>query len=111
MPQTRVLAIPLESIDSTTLSPVYQPINPSGLANACFFLKIINGGNTVITISYDGVTDHDVVFATSIAELPSGTVTSLREQSALFAKGLVVYAKGVAGVGSIAVVGYYRNLP
>lgn len=110
MPQTRVLAIPLEDIDSATLLPTYLPIN-TGLPHACFFLKIINGGTTAITISYDGVNDHDVVFANSIAELPSGTVTSLREQSALWAKGLVVYAKGTAGVGSIGVSGLYRNLP
>lgn len=111
MPGTRVLAVPLEDILSTTLLPTYQPIN-TGLPNACFLLRIINGGNTAITISYDGITDHDVVFAASILEISSWTMTSIQEQSALFAKGLIVYAKGTAGAsGSIAVAGYYRTLP
>jgi len=102
--------IPLQSINSTSLSGTYQAINPGGLANACFLLRIINGGNTAITISYDGVNDHDAVFAASILEVQGPVSAIPNAPGGLFAAGTVVYAKGTAGAsGTIAVAGYSQG--
>lgn len=108
MAQIRVKAIPLESFDSASLMATYQPINSDGLPEACFIVRIVNGGNTAVTISYDGIDDHDVLFAGSILELSTPINTRLTSQGALFSKGTIVYVKGTAGIGSIAVAGYYQ---
>lgn len=108
MAQVRVKAIPLESINSATLLATYQPINSDGLPEACFVLRIINGGTTAVTVSYDGVNDHDVIFTNSIFQLPTPINTRLTSQGALFSKGTVVYVKGTPGVGSVALAGYYQ---
>lgn len=110
MAQQRVKVIPLESFNSAGLLANYQPINPEGLPKACFILRIVNGGTTAINISYDGETDHDVLFANSVLQISTPINTQLLSQGALFGKGQVVWVSGVAGVGSIALIGYYQDV-
>lgn len=109
--KSSIKQIPLLSINSTTLTGTYQAINIGGLPFACFLLRIINGGNTAITISYDGTNDHDAVFAASILSV-QGLVSAVpNAPGGLFPAGTVVYAKGTAGAsGTIAVAGYYQSL-
>lgn len=109
MAQLAVKAIELQSVDSASLSGTYQAINPSGLDEACFLVEIINGGTTAITISYDGSTDNDVVFAASIKQLATPINTIPNSRGALFRKGQVVWVKGTAGIGSIGLAGYYQS--
>lgn len=102
--------IPLSSINSTDLTGSYQPINAGGLPNACFLLRIINGGTTAITISYDGINDHDAVFAASILSVQGPVSAIPNAPGGLFPAGTVIYAKGTAGAsGTIGVAGYYQS--
>lgn len=95
--KSRVFAIPSTSI---AIGAAYAPINPLGLPYACYMLRITNASNAIITISYDGVTDHDWVLTANTEQLWIDDMT-------LYAKGLIVYAKG-AGAGSVYVSGYYK---
>ena len=109
MAQLKIKEIPLTTFNSANLVVGYLPVNAGGLPNACFLLRIINGGTTAIEISYDGVTNHDVVFPSSTLQLPGPINTLLNSNGALFPQGQVIYVAGTAGVGTIAVAGYYQS--
>ena len=103
-----VKAIPLSSLNSTALSSSYQALNSSGLPAACFFIRIVNGGTTAITLSYDGITDNEQVLNGQVFELPSQSNSQPGAFKALMSKGTVVYVKGSAGAsGAITLSGYY----
>lgn len=103
-----VHAIPLTSIASSTVTGSYQAINPSGLPKPCFLIRIINFSSQAITISYDGVTDHEF--------LPNGGIFQFNIQAnsqpssylANLSIGTIVYIKGTAGTGTVYLSGYYQ---
>lgn len=95
--KNRVYAIPSTSI---AIGAAYAPINPSGLQQACYMLRIINATNAIIAVSYDGVHDNDWIITGTTAQL-------WIDDSTLFAKGLKVYAKGT-GEGRVYISGYYK---
>lgn len=104
-----VQAIPLTSIGSAALTANYQPINPNGLPEACFLIRIATTSSTTVTLSYDGVTDHEIViFGDDAIVLPFQTNSRPNSNVALIAAGTVVYAKGTAGTGRIYLSGYYQ---
>lgn len=107
MAKNSLKAIPLTTFDSATLLATYQPLNPNGLPFACLVLKIQNAATTAITLSYDDSTDHDFVSAGSIITLSSNAISSQTPDTVKIQKGTIVYAKGIAGVGTIYVIGYY----
>lgn len=55
-----VYPITLASFNPASLTGSYQVLNGSGTSDNCKILKIYNGSSTIgITISFDGVNDHD----------------------------------------------------
>jgi hypothetical protein len=113
--QNKAKAIPMTTFNGGALSGSYQAINTSGFPEACFLIRIVNDNSTNITISYDGINDHDQLAGT-IAGVPRETlVIDLTSNPALsgylfFAKGTIVYVKGSAGAGSIYLSGYYQDV-
>lgn len=112
--KNRVQAVSLSSFNAASLSGTYQAINSTGLSNACVILKIVNENSTGITISYDGINDHEYLPGTAAA-IPRETLLldfsggSHSGSEMKFAKGTVVYVKGTAGVGTIYLSGYYHD--
>lgn len=107
MAQNRIRPITLASIASSSVTSSYQAINSTGLPGSCFLIRIMNGSNQSITLSFNGVDDHEVVLASSTLQLdfqnnaqPSGYV-------ALLNKGATIYIKGTAGTGTVYLSGYY----
>jgi hypothetical protein len=104
-----IKAIPYTSVASSALTASYQPINPNGLPDSCFLLKINNFGSTIIIISYDGVTDHDQIYSSSTMAISAGLAASVpNNYTALWPKGQIVYVKGTAGTGAVTLCGYYQ---
>jgi hypothetical protein len=97
----RVLPEALRSIDSTTFTGAYQTFGVV-TANPGRILKIVNNSNVVVTISWDGTTDHDLIPAAS------GTIydiaTNKQEISGVgqwsIGQGTQFYIKGAAGGGN-----------
>lgn len=106
MASTIVKAIPLSTFNAAALLAGYQALN-TGLDEACFLIIINNDSNTDVTISYDGVTDHDYISSNETKSISSQTNAQPNAYAALFAKHMPVYVKGVAGVGTITLSGYY----
>lgn len=105
-----VLPIPLTSVTSASVSGSYIAINDAGLPHACSILRIINVSSKDVTISYDGVTDHDYLPSGQTLMLNLQTNSSPNNYSCLIRKGTIVSIKGVAGTGFIALAGYYQEV-
>lgn len=113
MAKSFVLAIPVTSFDTAGANAAYQAINPNGLTHNCFMIRVINTSNITIELSYDGVTDNDILQPDATLQLnlqsnssPNGYITQMR-------KGTVVSVKstsGAAGVGLVYLVGYYQEI-
>jgi len=107
MAQNSVKPFILSSLLSSAITAQYAALNGTGFSQAPFFIRIINASNMAITISYNGVDDHEYVPANSVFELPSQTNSQPNAQVALFPKYTVVYIKGTAGTGTVYLSGYY----
>lgn len=104
-----IKALALSTFNSASMTGSYQAINGSGLQHPCVLLRIVNSSNQDITVSYDGTTDNEYVRAGEALtlpfqaqNLPSGRVSVMR-------KGTILYVKGTAGAGTIALTGYYQE--
>jgi hypothetical protein len=111
MAQTSIKAIPLLSLDSATLAALtWTSINAPGLAEACFWVRVINRSSVDIYISFDGVNYNDIVQDGGELYIMPQTNSQPNAKEALMAKGTIIYAMpvlGVAGIGQIYVAGYY----
>jgi hypothetical protein len=101
----RVLAVPLLG-GAVTAS--YAALNPLGLPNACFLLRIINNSTDPITISYDGITDHDSLPGSTYLQLNAQANSQPNNFIANFPSGFTVYVKGTGSSGNAYVAGYYQ---
>jgi hypothetical protein len=105
-----VQAIPLTSVLSSAINAsTYTAITAAGgLPAACFLLRINSTSTTDVTISYDGVNDHEFLLHGTSMQIESQANNRPQNSVALFPAGMVVYAKGTAGTGSIYLSGYYQ---
>lgn len=107
MAQNSVKPLVLSSILSSAVTTLYAPLNGTGFSQSPFFVRINNASTMPITISYDGVHDHEFISANSVFELPSQTNAQPSAQVALFPKFTIVYVRGTAGTGNVYLSGYY----
>ncbi len=100
----------LRSINSTTITGTYQALG-SPLSDPAVLMKIVNNSTMLITISYDGVTDHDVVPGGFFTLYDFGSdAQSVSGNSRLFLPASTqVYVKGTAGTGLIYLVVVYAG--
>jgi len=103
-----VLALELTTFNSASLTAAYQAINVNGFQHPLFLLRIVNNATTAITISYDGITDHDYIAPNSTTQIPFQTNGQPNNFCAGMKQGTEVFVKGTAGVGTVAVAGYYQ---
>jgi hypothetical protein len=107
MPMNFVASIELQDFNVAGLVAGFAPVDVNGIESHILILRIINDSNKAVIISYDGVTDHDIVAAgTSVTynlqsnSEPNNWVYQLRE-------GTVFYVRGAAGAGHIYFSGWY----
>lgn len=97
----------LTSINSAAFTGAYQLLSAStGLDNPCFLIRIINNSNQNITISYDGINDHDFLPTLNTVQLPFQSNSQPNNFVAQIAKGTRIYVKGAAGAGLVYLSGY-----
>lgn len=105
-----VSAIAMGSINSAGFTGAYQLISAAGgLPQACFLLRFVNDSDRIVTISYDGATDNDIIPIDAHFELNPQSNSQPNNFICLFPKGQKVYVKGAAGgTGLIYLAGYYQ---
>lgn len=110
MPKDRVKPLDITSRNSNTLTAgTLRVINEDGLSGPCFMIRITNASNQSIVISYDGVTDHDVLLDDSVLEVNFQNNSRPGNQVALLPTGTKVWVKGTAGTGFIYLSGFYQE--
>jgi hypothetical protein len=108
MAQTSVKAIPRVDYNANLLAPGYLPMNPLGLDEACFAVRVINDSNTDIDISFDGAITNEWIHAGGELYLYAQMNNQPRANEALVSKGTKIYVSAAgAGIGTIMLVGYY----
>jgi hypothetical protein len=85
----------LRSVNSTALNGTYQALG-GPLLNASYILKIVNNSNVLVTISTDGVNDHDVAPANSFW-LYDESKTGVNSAFPAMPVGTQIYIKGASG--------------
>lgn len=80
----------------------------TGLEVACVMIRIVNASNTLMTVSFDGVTGHDVIAANTPLQLYAQPNGQPNGYSCLFGRGQLIYIAGAAGVGFIYLTGYFQ---
>jgi hypothetical protein len=99
----------LRTLDSSTMSSssTYYTIG-TPLKFPSYKIKIVNNSNQLITISIDGINDHDVLPATSFTLYDETQAQFSSCNCPALPAGTQVYAKaGAAGTGLIYVVSQY----
>jgi hypothetical protein len=109
MPKDSVHAIPMTSINSATFVGTYKVIDPVGLPNECFLIRIVNDSDVDITVSYDGTNPHDYIPAGNNITLNLQTNARPANFIAQMKKGTKVWVKGSIGTGYVFLVGYYQE--
>lgn len=102
---TKVLPDAIRSIDSATFTGSYQAVGTK-LTYPTRIVKFTNNSTVLVTLSWDGTSDHEVLPAGSFVLLD---VSSDRETSNIFEIGANTqfYVKGSAGTGSFYISTYY----
>lgn len=96
----------LRTIDSSTFTGAYQALG-SPLANAASLIRMVNNSDVVVTISTDGVNDHDIAPAGSFWLYDIASDSPTMSDSVFAEKGRQYYVKGSAGTGSVYLVVQY----
>lgn len=108
MAQDWIKAIPVKSFDTSTLSGSYQVVNPGGLPHACIKMRIFNNSTAVVTVSFDGVTDNEILPSGYLWQSPGQEDAPPNAKFALWRAGQQIWVKSsVAEAGSLTVSGYY----
>lgn len=100
-----VLPEPLRSRSAGTFTGSYQSIGTPFDHQICL-LKILNDTTVGVTVSWDGVNDHDYLPANSFS-LYDITAQTQRESGIYISKGTQLRVKGSVGAGSVYVVALY----
>ncbi len=100
----------IRSIDSSTFSGSYQALGTALLHSACI-VKIVNNSNQLVTISIDGINDHDILPANSFFLYDYTSNTPPGAVNGEFARqGRQYLVKGSAGTGLVYLVVQYIEL-
>lgn len=107
----RALFETLRSIDSATFTGSYQKLGSTALANPSILLKVVNNSNVLVTVSYDGVNDHDIVPAGGyyLYDFGSDAQSVSEDRRLALSQGTQVWVKGAAGTGSVYLVTVYQG--
>ena len=106
--KTIVKAVPMATLDTSTivLFPNFTAINPNGLPEACFLIRIINNTNGIPLLSLSSFEEQqDFIQGQRAMYL---YVRPANGENVCFKKGTVIGVKMPPIAGNMHVVGYYR---
>ena len=77
------------------------------LPNPTRIIKFTNDSDTAVTISWDGVNDHEALAAGEFLLLDVSSNREITTNVLEIAQGLQFYVNGTAGTGNIYISSYY----
>lgn len=97
----------LRSIDSATFTGSYQALG-TPLLHPGTIVKLVNNSNVLVTISTNGINDHDIAPAGSFFLYDETANTPSNGDDAIFVpQGTQFFVKGAAGAGLVYLVVQY----
>ena len=99
----RLVPQTLRSINSTTFTGSYQAIG-TPLEFPARIIKVVNNSSVVVTLSWDGATDHDFLPIGSFTLYDCGTNKGTSADVLEIPQGTQISVKGAAGTGSVYMV-------
>jgi hypothetical protein len=99
---TRLAFEVLRSVNSASLAGAYLAVG-GPLLFPSYILKIVNNSTSLVTVSFDGINDYDVLPGTSYTVYDE--LKTVNHEG--FPEGTQIYVKGSAGSGLIYVVSQY----
>ena len=103
------VAQPLQSFSSASITSSYQAIG-TPLVYPARIVYITNNSTQDITLSWDGINDHDYIPHGVVREYDVGSMRGSAPALDI-PKGINFYAKGTAGTGSIYVTAISAYTP
>ena len=99
----------IASIDSATFTGSYQTLGT--LTQSAVLIKLVNNSNQLVTVSYDGANDNDILPSASATIYDFGANAQDVSGSGRLSipSGTVVRVKGSAGVGLVYLVTVYAG--
>ena len=108
--QDKIKAIPMVTFNTATLAGAYLPINHLGLPHACSTITVMNESNVDLAVSYDGITQHDILFnGDRLGYMPSQILSQPTNNKCFWPKGTKIYVSSAAGVGNVYLTGFYQS--
>lgn len=99
--------VPLGFFNAASLHAVNFAILVNGLlAESCFAIRVSNDSSAIVTVSFDGITAHDIILADDTLEI---NLLNSAGKDVNFAKGAGIYVRGNPAAGFIYFGGYYRD--
>lgn len=92
----------LRSISATTFTGAYQAVG-AALTRNIRLVKFLNDSSVPVTVSWDGVVDHDYVPANSFA-LYDITSDKVKDDGWFISTGTQFWVKGAAGLRSVYII-------
>ena len=104
-----LLPFEMTEFDAADLGAAFQVISDTGFPEPCVYLRLINNSDADITISFDGVTNHDFVQSENRLEIYTQISSLPQNRVSVFQKGTKIYVSGPQqSKGTIYLCGYYR---
>lgn len=99
-PVLNIQVIPdaLRSINSATFTGAYQALG-TPLTRPIRLAKFVNNSTVAVTVSWDGVNDHDI-YPTLSGTVFDWTTNEVQENGWFIPSGTQIYVKSTAGTGS-----------
>lgn len=107
---TVVLAETLRSLASSSISGTYQIVG-TPTSNPCRLVKFVNNSTEDITVSWDGINNHDYIPAGGFSLYDLGTNRGNASPELNIRANTSFWVKGTAGAGNIYIVVLYANTP
>ena len=100
---------PLQSIASSAVTASYQIVG-AAVTKPSRLIKIVNNSTQDVTISWDGINDHDFLPAGAGLVYDAGTNRG-HATSSMDIPPLSIFVKGTAGTGNIYLSSFYAKIP
>lgn len=107
MPQNSLKALPMVTVDAATLGAGFLPLNTPGFAHPVLYLRIINAATKDLTISFDGINNHDFIRSDREYFLPAQLNGVPNNHLSVFRQGTQIFGKCVGATGYIYIAAYY----
>lgn len=109
MPQNTLKALPLVTFDSAALGAAFSSMNAPGFLHPVVQFWLRNDSSRDIIMSYDGTTDHEIVFQGDSFLIYAGQMFSLpNNRCVVLPQFMQIYGRVTApATGNVYISAYY----